>query len=76
VTSTVEGAVPSLPGGLNATVLLLVVAVVGTAWRTPRLETLERPALSAARRIGLLVLRGYMLFAIAIIAIKLVQVTS
>jgi Mn2+/Fe2+ NRAMP family transporter len=46
------------------------------AWRTPRLETLERPALSAARRIGLLTLRGYMLFAIVIIAIKLIQVTS
>jgi Mn2+/Fe2+ NRAMP family transporter len=47
-----------------------------TAWRTPRPETLERPALSAARRIGLLTLRGYLLFAIVIIAIKLVQVTS
>ncbi len=46
------------------------------AWRTPRLETLERPALSAARRIGLLTLRGYMAFAIVIIAVKLVQVTS
>jgi len=42
----------------------------------PCLETLERPALSAARRIGLLTLRGYMLFAIVIIAIKLIQVTS
>jgi NRAMP (natural resistance-associated macrophage protein)-like metal ion transporter len=30
VTSAVSGAVPSLPGGLNATILLLVVAVVGT----------------------------------------------
>ena len=30
VTSTVSGAVPSLPGGLNTTMLLLVVAVVGT----------------------------------------------
>ncbi len=31
---------------------------------------------SAPRRIGLLTLRGYMAFAIVIIAIKLVQVTS
>jgi Mn2+/Fe2+ NRAMP family transporter len=44
------------------------------AWRTPRLETLERPALGAARRIGLLTLRGYMAFAIVIMTIKLVQV--
>jgi hypothetical protein len=38
--------------------------------------TAAPPALSAASRIGLLTLRGYMLFAIVIIAIKLVQVTS
>ena len=46
------------------------------AWRTPALGTLERPALSAARRIGLLTLRGYMVFAVIIVAIKLVQVTA
>jgi hypothetical protein len=47
-----------------------------TAWRTPRLETLERPPLSIARKIGLLTLRGYIIFAIVIMAIKLVQVTT
>ena len=46
------------------------------AWRTPRLETLPRPALTAARRIGLLTLRGYVVFAIVIMAIKLAQVTA
>ena len=46
------------------------------AWRTPRLDTLQRPALSIQRRVGLLTLRGYMVFAIVIMAIKLVQVTA
>jgi len=47
-----------------------------TAWHTPRLDTLPRPALTAARRVGLLTLRGYIVFAIVIMAIKLVQVTT
>ena len=46
-----------------------------TAWRTPRLETLERPPLSMARRLGLLALRGYILFAVVIMVIKLIQFT-
>jgi hypothetical protein len=45
------------------------------AWRTPRIDTLQRPALSMARRIGLLTLRAYIVFAIVIMVIKLVQVT-
>jgi hypothetical protein len=28
-------------------------------WRTPRIDTLQRPAMSMARRIGLLTLRAY-----------------
>jgi len=47
-----------------------------TVWRTPRIETLERPTLSMARRVGLLSLRGYMLFAIVIMVIKLIQFTT
>ena len=47
-----------------------------TAWRTPRIDTLQRPALSVARKIGLLTLRGYIIFAIIVMAIKLVQVTT
>ena len=34
------------------------------------------PALSTTRRVGLLTLRGYILFAIVIVALKLVQVTA
>jgi Mn2+/Fe2+ NRAMP family transporter len=46
------------------------------AWRTPRIDTLERPTLSMTRRIGLLSLRGYILFAIVIMVIKLIQFTT
>jgi hypothetical protein len=42
----------------------------------PHLDTLQRLTLSVARKIGLLTLRGYMLFAIIVMAIKLVQVTT
>jgi Mn2+/Fe2+ NRAMP family transporter len=45
-------------------------------WRTPRLETLPRPVLTLPRKLGLLTLRGYIVFAIVIMAIKLVQVTA
>jgi hypothetical protein len=43
------------------------------ARRAPRLDTPERPALSLPRGIGLLTIRGYILFAIVIVVIKLVQ---
>jgi NRAMP (natural resistance-associated macrophage protein)-like metal ion transporter len=46
------------------------------AWVTPAVDTLERPAMSVARRIGLLTLRGYIIFAIVIMVIKLIQVTT
>jgi hypothetical protein len=44
--------------------------------RTPPLDTLERPALSLPRRIGLLTIGGYILFAIVVVVIKLVQVAT
>ena len=47
-----------------------------TTWRTPRLDTLARPALSLARNVGLLTLRGYIVLAVVIMAIKLVQVAT
>jgi NRAMP (natural resistance-associated macrophage protein)-like metal ion transporter len=47
-----------------------------TAWVTPAVDTLERPAMSMGRRIGLLTLRGYIVFAVVIMVIKLVQVTT
>jgi NRAMP (natural resistance-associated macrophage protein)-like metal ion transporter len=46
------------------------------AWVTPAVDSLERPAMSMARRIGLLTLRGYIIFAVVIMVIKLVQVTT
>ena len=45
-------------------------------WRTPKIETLKRPAMSMGRRIGLLTLRAYIVFAIIIMVIKLIQVTT
>jgi Mn2+/Fe2+ NRAMP family transporter len=46
------------------------------AWRAPRLEALPGPALSPACGIGLLVLRGYIVFAVVIMALKLAQVAA
>jgi Mn2+/Fe2+ NRAMP family transporter len=46
------------------------------AWRTPAIHTLQRPVLSISRRIGLLALRGYIIFAIIIMVIKLIQYTT
>lgn len=52
-------------------------------WRAPRTETPQRPSLTIARTIGLLILRGYIIFlrgyiifAIVIVALKLVQVAT
>ena len=45
-------------------------------WRTPCLDTLQRPVFSMSRKIGLLTLRGYIVFAVVIMAIKLVEVTA
>ena len=47
-----------------------------TEWRTPPIDTLQRPALSGARKVGLLTLRGYVIFAVIVMAIKLIQVTT
>ena len=45
-------------------------------WRAARTETPQRPSLTIARMIGLLILRGYFIFAIVIVALKLVQVAT
>ena len=47
-----------------------------TAWRTPPIDTLQPPVMSMARKIGLLSLRGYIVFAVVIMVIKLVQFTT
>jgi Mn2+/Fe2+ NRAMP family transporter len=47
-----------------------------TAWRTPPIDTLQPPVMSMARKMGLLSLRGYIVFAVVIMVIKLVQFTT
>jgi len=43
-------------------------------WRMPPLAMLTRPTLSPGRRIGLSVLRGYLLLASALVVVKVVQI--
>jgi len=43
------------------------------SWRTPALATLDRPVMSPLRRLGLLTLRGYLLLAVALVVVKLVE---
>ncbi|MEU3709805.1 NRAMP family divalent metal transporter [Streptomyces catenulae] len=43
-------------------------------WRMPPLASLERPALSTARRLGMGALRGYLLVAMVLSVIKIVEV--
>jgi NRAMP (natural resistance-associated macrophage protein)-like metal ion transporter len=43
-------------------------------WRMPPLETLTRPVMSTARRIGMGALRSYLLIAMVLVVIKIVQV--
>ncbi|MEU6586319.1 manganese transporter, partial [Nocardia sp. NPDC046763] len=42
-------------------------------WRTPALDTLERPAFSAARTVGMFALRGYLLVAVILVGVKIFQ---
>ena len=43
-------------------------------WRMPPLTLLERPAMSRQRKIGMLALRGYLLFAFSLVIVKIVEV--
>ncbi|ORA33976.1 NRAMP family divalent metal transporter [Mycobacterium aquaticum] len=43
------------------------------SWRMPALATLDRPVMSAGRRVGLSVLRGYLLLATVLVVVKVVQ---
>jgi len=42
-------------------------------WRTPALDTLERPAFSTGRMVGMLALRGYLLIAVILVGVKIFQ---
>ena len=43
-------------------------------WRMPPLALLERPVMSRQRKIGMLMLRGYLNFAFALVIVKVVEV--
>jgi Mn2+/Fe2+ NRAMP family transporter len=43
-------------------------------WQTPNLASLERPTLSPIRRVGLMTLRGYLVLAVVLVVVKVVQV--
>ena len=45
-------------------------------WRTPPIGELPRPPLTPARRVGLLTLRGYIVFAVVIMVLKLIQIAG
>ena len=45
-------------------------------WRMPPLTMLERPTMSRQRKIGMLTLRGYLLFAFALVIVKVVEVAA
>jgi hypothetical protein len=42
-------------------------------WQTPNLALLGRPPISPVRRVGLLILRGYLVVAVVLVVIKIVQ---
>jgi NRAMP (natural resistance-associated macrophage protein)-like metal ion transporter len=44
-----------------------------TSWRMPPLAMLTRPTLSAGRRLGLIVLRGYLVIAVSMVVVRVVQ---
>ncbi|GAA2371191.1 NRAMP family divalent metal transporter [Dactylosporangium salmoneum] len=43
------------------------------SWRMPPLALLERPRLSSGRRLGLAVLRGYLIIAVALVVVRVAQ---
>jgi NRAMP (natural resistance-associated macrophage protein)-like metal ion transporter len=45
-----------------------------TSWRMPPLTLLERPVMSRQRMIGMVTLRGYLIFAFALVIVKVVEV--
>jgi hypothetical protein len=42
-------------------------------WQTPNLATLTRPVMSPIRRVGLLTLRGYLVLAVGLVIVKIVE---
>jgi NRAMP (natural resistance-associated macrophage protein)-like metal ion transporter len=42
-------------------------------WRMPAMERLSRPVLSSQRKVGLVILRGYLLIAFSLVVVKIVE---
>jgi Mn2+/Fe2+ NRAMP family transporter len=61
------------PPGMSRAAWRTLLAQRRADWRTPALDTLEPAPMSTARRLGLLALRGYLIFAVVVLAIKLVD---
>jgi Mn2+/Fe2+ NRAMP family transporter len=53
---------------------VLAETVNRDTWRMPPLARLERPTLSRQRKIGLIALRGYLVVALALVIVKIVEV--
>jgi NRAMP (natural resistance-associated macrophage protein)-like metal ion transporter len=63
----------SAPGALTRAERKAITEQDRMTWRTPALHTLERPVLSPLRKAGLLTLRGYLILAVTMVAVKIVQ---
>ncbi|MEV6097095.1 NRAMP family divalent metal transporter [Nocardia sp. NPDC051981] len=50
-----------------------ILAADRDTWRTPALDTLERPVFSTGRMAGMLALRGYLLLAVILVGVKVFQ---
>lgn len=50
-----------------------ILEVDRDTWRTPSLDTLESPAFSQLRMAGMIALRGYLLIAVILVAVKIFQ---
>jgi hypothetical protein len=66
-----RGRVPAL-AGLTRGESKAELTRLRTAWRTPRLDTLEKPVLSPLRKAGLVTLRAYVLLSVVILIIKMI----
>ena len=53
---------------------VLAETVDRDTWRMPPLARLERPKMSRQRKIGLMTLRGYLVVALALVVVKIVEV--
>ena len=70
---TLTGALMALRRRVRPTTIAPIDRTGQAHWRMPPLTLLERPALSTGRRVGLTVLRTYLLIASALVVVRIVQ---